>query len=53
MHNFFSSEMKTTMKKNDTKLVKKLWNKSDIRLDSKITSDEIQLAIRFWWNDAS
>ena len=46
MHNFFSSKMKTTMKKNDTKLVKKLWNKSDIRLDSKITSDEIQLAIR-------
>ena len=38
--------MKITMKKNDTEFVKKLWNKSDIWLDSKITSDEIQLAIR-------
>ena len=30
MHNFFSGEVKITMKNNDTKHVKKLRNKSDI-----------------------
>ena len=45
-HNFFSNEMKTTMKKSDTKIIKKLWSKTDIRLASKLTSNEIQLVIR-------
>ena len=46
MNNLFSNEMKTTMKQSDTKIVKILWNKLDIRVASKTISNEIQLAIR-------